>query len=100
MVVLAVTWTANPGKEAEVAEIFRKLEEASRREPGCLMYVVHQHRTEPRRFFIYEQYVDDDALEAHRKSQHFQEYAVRALSGIGERKQGELYNPLSAGSSM
>ena len=100
MVVLAVTWVANPGKEAEVAAIFRKLEEASRREPGCLMYVVHQHRTEPGRFFIYEQYVDDHALEAHRKSQHFQEYAVRALSGIGERKQGDLYNPLNAGSSM
>lgn len=100
MVVLAVTWTANPGKEVEVAGIFRKLEEASRNEPGCLMYVVHRHRTEPRCFFIYEQYVDDLALEAHRKSQHFQEYAVRALTGIGERQQGELYTPLSAGSSM
>ncbi len=30
MVVLAVTWQANLGKEAEVAAIFRKLEEASR----------------------------------------------------------------------
>lgn len=100
MVVLAVTWKANPGKESEVAAIFRKLEKASRMEPGCLMYVVHQHRSKPERFFIYEQYVDDDALAAHRESQHFQEYAVRALSGIGERLEGELYAPLSAGSSM
>jgi quinol monooxygenase YgiN len=100
MVVLAVTWKANPGKEADVAAIFRKLEASSRTEPGCLMYVVHQHRTEPGRFFIYEQYVDDDALAAHRKSHHFQEYAVRALSGIGERLEGELYTPLSDGSSM
>jgi quinol monooxygenase YgiN len=99
MVVLAVTWKANPGKEAEVANIFRKLEAASRTEPGCLMYVVHQHRTEPGRFFIYEQYLDDDALETHRKSDHFQDYAVRALSGIGERLQGDLYTPLSGGSS-
>jgi autoinducer 2-degrading protein len=99
MVVLAVTWTANPGKEAEVAAVFRKLEEASRREPGCLMYVVHQHRTEPERFFIYEQYVDDAALAAHRDSPPFQEFAVRALSGIGERRQGDLYVPLAASSS-
>ncbi len=98
MVVLAVTWTANPGKEVEVAAIFRKLEEASRREPGCLMYLVHQHRTEPGRFFIYEQYVDDAALEEHRSSPHFQEYAVRDLSGIGERQQGDLYVPLAASS--
>ena len=99
MTVLAVTWKANPGKEAEVAAIFRKLEEASRTEPGCLMYVVHEHRNEPGRFFIYEQYVDADALEAHRQSHHFQEYAVGALSGIGERLQRDLYSPLSDNSS-
>ena len=99
MMVLAVTWKANPGREDEVAEIFSKLEAASRKEPGCLMYVVHQHRSEPGRYFIYEQYFDDDALEAHRKSPHFQEYAVRALSGIGERLQGDLYVPLSDSSS-
>ena len=100
MVVLAVTWVANPGKEADVAAIFRKLEAASRQEPGCLMYVVHRHRTDPQRFFIYEQYVDDQALEAHRQSSHFQEYAVHALRDIGERREGELYFPLgSAGSS-
>ena|SRR5664279_702965 len=99
MVVLAVTWQANPGKEVEVAAIFRSLEVASRRELGCLMYVVHRHRTEPGRFFIYEQYVDDAALEAHRNSPHFQQYAVRALKGIGERLQGELYSPLRDGSS-
>jgi quinol monooxygenase YgiN len=100
MVVLAVTWIADPGKEAEVAEIFRKLESASRQESGCMMYVAHQHRTQPGRFFIYEQYRDDAALETHRESQHFQEYAVAALQGIGKRVEGELYWPLtSAGSS-
>jgi (4S)-4-hydroxy-5-phosphonooxypentane-2,3-dione isomerase len=100
MIVLAVTWMAAPGKEAEVTEVFRMLEEASRREPGCLLYVVHQHRSDSRRFFIYEQYRDDDALEAHRQSAHFQEYAVKALSGIGTRREGELYLPITpAGSS-
>ena len=99
MVVLAVTWVASPGKEAEVAEIFCKLEQASRHEPGCLMYIVHRHRTDHGRFFIYEQYVDDAALEAHRKSPHFQEYAVKALSCIGERREGQLYFPLSSAGS-
>ena len=95
MIVLAVTWVANPGKETEVAEIFRKLEAASRQEPGCLMYIVHQHRTDPTRFFIYEQYRDEAALEAHRQSQHFQRYAVTELNAIGKRREGELYLPLS-----
>ncbi len=94
MLVLAVTWMANPGAENAVAIIFQKLQEASRQEPGCLMYNVHRHVDDPRRFFIYEQYRDAQALEAHRNSPHFQEYAVKELRKIGERQQGDLYRPL------
>ena len=95
MVVLAVTWVAKAGHEAQVAKIFGKLQTASRQEPGCLMYIVHRHRTDARRFFIYEQYRDDAALQAHRESPHFLQYAVGALKDIGERKEGELYEPIS-----
>lgn len=95
MLVLAVTWMSNPGHENEVAEIFTKLQAASRQEPGCLMYTVHRHKTDPRHFFIYEQYRDEAALEAHHNTPHFQEYAVKALGNIGERTQGDLYSPLT-----
>jgi quinol monooxygenase YgiN len=95
MLVLAVTWVAHPGHEEEVAEIFRKLQAASREEPGCLMYIVHRHSNDPSAFFIYEQYRDEAALQAHRDSSHFQEYAVKALKDVGYREQGDLYTPLS-----
>ncbi len=97
MIVLAVTWMAKEGEEHEVTNIFRVLEDESRKEPGCLMYIVHRHRTDPRRFFIYEQYKDDAALEAHRASPHFQKYAVGKLPKLGERVEGELYKPLDRG---
>ena len=96
MVVLAVTWMAKPGREDEVAELFRKLQVASRQEAGCLMYMVHRHKTDAQRFFIYEQYRNDAALDAHRNSPHFQEYAVKQLREIAERKEGELYLPLTS----
>jgi len=95
MLVLAVTWMANPGRENEVAIIFEKLQAASRQEPGCLTYTVHRHVDDPRRFFIYECYRDEAALEAHRNSVHFQEYAAKALRAVGERQQGDLYRPLT-----
>ena len=95
MVVVAVTWMAKLEHEDEVAGVFGKLQTASRQEPGCLMYIVHRHRTDATRFFIYEQYRDEAALEAHRESAHFQQYAIAALQDIGERKEGELYSPLS-----
>ena len=45
MVVLAVTWMAKAGHEAEVAAIFSKLAEESRKESGCVVYQVHRHKT-------------------------------------------------------
>ena len=94
MVVLAVTWMAKSGKEAEVADLFSKLTAESRKEAGCAMYQVHRHRTEPRKFFIYEQYKDDTALEAHRSASHFLQFAKKDLPKIADRVDGQLYEPL------
>jgi (4S)-4-hydroxy-5-phosphonooxypentane-2,3-dione isomerase len=95
MVVLAVTWMAKAGKETEVADIFSKLTAESRKEPGCAMYQVHRHRTEPRRFFIYEQYKDDAALESHRGTPHFLQHAKKELPKVADRVDGQLYEPLA-----
>jgi quinol monooxygenase YgiN len=94
MVVLAVTWMAKQGHEADVAAVFTKLTEESRKEPGCSMYQVHRHKTEPRRFFIYEQYKDDAALEAHRTAPHFLQHAKKDLPKIADRVEGHLFEPL------
>jgi (4S)-4-hydroxy-5-phosphonooxypentane-2,3-dione isomerase len=94
MVVLAVTWMAKLGRETEMAGLFSKLTDESRKEPGCIMYLVHRHKTEPRRFFVYEQYQDDAALEAHRAAPHFLQYAKKELPKCGDRVEGNLYAPL------
>ncbi len=94
MVVLAVTWIAKAEKEAEVTALFHQLQAESRKEPGCRLYQVHTHRNDPRRFFIYEQYDDDVALQAHRDSRHFQDLAAKKLPLIAERQQGDLYQPV------
>jgi len=94
MVVLAVTWMAKTGREPEVAAVFEKLSAESRKEPGCLMYQVHRHKTEPRRFFIYEQYKDDAGLEAHRGAPHFMQYAKKDLPKIADRIEGHLFEPV------
>ncbi len=94
MVVLVVTWMAKVGREAEVAAVFSKLTGESCKEPGCVMYVAHRHKTEPRRFLVYEQYKDDAALEAHRATPHFLQYAKKELPKLGDRVEGNLFEPL------
>jgi (4S)-4-hydroxy-5-phosphonooxypentane-2,3-dione isomerase len=94
MVVLAVTWMAKVGHETEVTALFEKLTEQSRKEPGCCMFQVHRHRTEPRRYFIYEQYKDDAALEAHRAAPYFLQFARKDLPKVADRVEGNLFEPL------
>jgi (4S)-4-hydroxy-5-phosphonooxypentane-2,3-dione isomerase len=94
MVVLTVTWMAKTGRESDVATLFEKLTVESRKEPGCIMYQVHKHKTEPRRFFIYEQYKDDAALEAHRAAPHFLQFAKKDLPKVADRTEGHLFEPL------
>ncbi len=94
MIVLAVTWVAKVGREEEVKALFSKLTEESRKESGCLMYQVHRHCNEPRRFLIYEQYKDDAALEAHRSAPHFLQYAKKDLPRLADRVEAHLYEPL------
>jgi len=72
-VILAVTWIANEGEAETVADLLRQMVPLSRAEPGCLQYDVHSDNEDPNRFFIYERYVDDAALEAHATSPHFQQ---------------------------
>ena len=91
MLVLAVTWMAKKGKEAQALDLFRRLAEESRKEPGCLGYLVHQHCDDPRKFLLYEQYRNDDALEDHRATHHFQEIARGTLLQVADRLEGDLY---------
>lgn len=94
MIVLSVTWVAKNGHEEEVAQLFAKLTAETRKEPGCLMFVVHRHKDDPRRFFIYEQYRDEAALEAHRNTPHFLQFARKDLLPIADRGEANLWLPL------
>lgn len=63
----------------EVADLLCKLSAASRKEPGCVSYIPHFVEGEPCMVLIYEQYVDEPALEHHRTTPHFHKYAVGGL---------------------
>ena len=64
MICVAVTYLMREGTEAEAIELFKPLAAETRKEPGCRMYYVHRSTTNPRQFFLYEQYDDQAALDA------------------------------------
>ena len=60
----------------QVREQLSSLTVASRQEPGCVSYSAHFVEDEPTTVLIYEQYQDEAALEHHRGTPHFHQYAI------------------------
>jgi quinol monooxygenase YgiN len=71
--VVAATWLAKQGEEKRVEETIVKMTPLSRAEEGNLFYQAQVNPEDPRTFFLYEQYVDEAAYEAHKATPHFQE---------------------------
>jgi quinol monooxygenase YgiN len=94
MLILAVHITIQTGREDEVAEPLRKLQDATRREAGCIAYFVQRSRENSRHYLIYEQYNDQAALDAHRASSHFKEYGTNGFYRFVEKREAELYDPI------
>jgi quinol monooxygenase YgiN len=96
MICVAVTYVIKAGHEDEAVALFGKLAAATRAEAGCRMYLAHRSTADGRRFFLYEQYDDQAALDAHRAAAHFERYAKNGLFLILESRAPELYEPLDA----
>src|SRR5258705_8132092 len=79
MLVLAVHLTMQGGNEDEISRLFHSLQSATRKEPGCISYIVQRSRQNPKRFLVYEQYKDEAALQAHRDSSHFKQFATEGV---------------------
>jgi quinol monooxygenase YgiN len=95
MICLAVTFVVKPGNESEAIAIFEEMTEKTlAEEPGCQMYLAHRSPTEPLKFFLYEQYDDQAALDAHRASPHFEHYIKNRLMPLIESRDAQLYEAL------
>ena len=63
--ILVAEFTVRPGSEARVAEMVRSLAAQVREEPGNVLFEVHTRAEDPRAYWIYEVYRDDEAFRAH-----------------------------------
>jgi quinol monooxygenase YgiN len=79
MVSFTVRMTFRDEDREEIAAALRVLAVESRKEPGCVSYIPHTLEGSPDTVLIYEQYVDEAAVEHHRGTPHFAKYAVGGL---------------------
>jgi len=66
------TITVAEGKNADFEAAFSELVRAvNANEPGNEFYAIHKSKDNPLIYKVLERYVDQEALDAHRKSDHF-----------------------------
>jgi quinol monooxygenase YgiN len=79
MLSFTVRMTFDQEDRQAITDILLPLTQASRQEPGCVTYIPHFVEGEPCTVFIYEQYTDEMALDYHRGTPHFHQYAIGGL---------------------
>jgi len=94
MICIAVTYVVKPGHEAEALDIFNTMTQHTHNEQGNLFYMAHRSTSDPRHFFLYEQYADQAAFQAHRTADYFVQYITNGLMPIIESRVAEIGEPL------
>jgi quinol monooxygenase YgiN len=87
--ILYAEFTAKPGSETEVGRLISGLAEDVRREPGNTEFTVYRERDNPRKFFVFEQYLDEASFEAHISAQYGVIFNER-LSSLIEEGESQL----------
>jgi quinol monooxygenase YgiN len=96
-IILNVHLQAAAGREEEAATQLRKLLAPTRKEPGCVNYLLHRDPEDPTKFMFYEGFKSQAALEAHTKTPHFQEWVAyqAAHDGLIEKATVTYWRSLS-----
>jgi quinol monooxygenase YgiN len=95
MIVLLVQFTVLSGQEQEARTFIQKMQEHTRVEPGCRMYLGNQSAENSRHFILYEQYDDKKALDAHRAAPYFLDYITNGLGKLMESVTREFFQPIA-----
>jgi (4S)-4-hydroxy-5-phosphonooxypentane-2,3-dione isomerase len=74
MLVISAMVNIVEGKGDKYVAEFKKLAVKVRKDPGCITYVLNRALDNPDRFFVYEQYENEDAIKYHGSTPHFLAY--------------------------
>lgn len=84
-IVITAILKAKENMEEQLLAELVKVQEGSRREAGCLNYDLHQS-IEDGTFVLHETWKDNDALESHVGSSHYQEYRTNTADLLSKRE--------------
>jgi quinol monooxygenase YgiN len=81
MVVVAHVYSRADQTE-NILSILRKLTEATRTEPGCIKYELHQDISDETHFTFIEEWTNEEALQLHFQAEHFKQATEQVKAAI------------------
>lgn len=76
---LIAKWKINESETDRILKMLPELAEKSRNEDGNVSYAIYRSESDPNEFILHEKYRDEDAVEAHKNSEHYQAIVVREI---------------------
>ena len=92
-IILTAQVKAAQGKEDDVKELLASLVELTRKEEGCIHYILHQEVDDKTRFMFYEVWTNRDALKQHGQQPHMKALGPK-LKGLTEKGDGVTFYEL------
>ncbi|WP_127497582.1 putative quinol monooxygenase [Paenibacillus glycanilyticus] len=86
MITIVAILKARPGTERQLRDELLKVAAPSRAEEGCVDYILHNSPEHPEQYVLYENWKDEDALQAHLASSHYQEYRRSTEAWLASRE--------------
>lgn len=83
MIVLIAKSVIAEKNRAKFLQVAKKMVGETKKEPGCIFYDLVQDKMDKNAFYFVEKYKDEEALEAHKNSDHFKTY-VPQMQGLRE----------------
>lgn len=86
-IITFAKWQVKEGHLQEVLSLLKEAVSKSTAEDGNLKYEVYQGNENPNTLMLFEEYIEQDALNFHRNSPHFQEVVVGKIVPLLENRE-------------
>jgi len=94
MLITSIVFTFAPEDADKAEAMLRELRDASIREPGVIRFEVGRGQEKPHVFALWEVYRDQDAVNAHRSTDHFQRLVVDGVRALAQQRNAEIVVPI------
>ncbi len=96
MIVLVATMKAKQGKEPELENALQAVFAKVEQEKGTLQYILHRSQQDAGKFFFYEKYADQAALDFHGSTPYLKELFKTIKDLLAEKPSIDLYEEIAA----